>query len=54
MPGGFGNYDIYKSEIKDDGSLGIPMTDQEMNDIIAFLKTLTDNNFLRDNRFAEF
>ena len=25
MPSGFGNYDIYKSEIKDDGSLGEPI-----------------------------
>ena len=25
MPGGFGNYDIYKSKIKDDGSLGEPI-----------------------------
>ena len=25
MPSGFGNYDIYKSEIKDDGSLGGPI-----------------------------
>jgi outer membrane protein OmpA-like peptidoglycan-associated protein/tetratricopeptide (TPR) repeat protein len=25
MPGGFGNYDIFKSEIKDDGSIGEPI-----------------------------
>ena len=25
MPGGFGNYDIYKSEIKEDGNLGDPV-----------------------------
>ncbi|MEP2936327.1 MAG: cytochrome c peroxidase [Gilvibacter sp.] len=37
-----------------DGSLGIPLTADEQAKIIAFLKTLTDDNFLFDTRFSEF
>ncbi|MDC7997083.1 cytochrome-c peroxidase [Gilvibacter sediminis] len=37
-----------------DGSLGIPLTEAEKAQIIAFLKTLTDDNFIFDERFAEF
>jgi cytochrome c peroxidase len=33
---------------------GIPLTEEERKDIITFLKTLTDNEFLRDRRFSEF
>ncbi|MBW1297995.1 cytochrome-c peroxidase [Aquimarina litoralis] len=33
---------------------GIPMTQEEKDQIIAFLKTLTDDDFLNDNRFSEF
>lgn len=36
-----------------DGVLGIPLTSQEKTDIIAFLKTLTDNTYLTDPKFAE-
>ncbi|GAA4275309.1 cytochrome-c peroxidase [Aquimarina mytili] len=36
------------------GSLGIPMTDLEKQQIIAFLKTLTDDDFVNDQRFSEF
>ncbi|CAM1361225.1 cytochrome-c peroxidase [Tenacibaculum xiamenense] len=36
-----------------DGTLGIPLNEQEKGDIIVFLKTLTDNEFLTDERFAE-
>ncbi len=39
---------------KEDGSLGISLTPYEKESIIAFLKTLTDNEFLTDDRFAEF
>ena len=39
---------------QDDGSMGIPMTEQEKNKIIAFLKTLTDVDFTLDERFSEF
>ncbi|MCU0352235.1 MAG: c-type cytochrome [Cytophagales bacterium] len=53
----------YASEVKDsptldpllkqNGRLGIPLTAQEKQDIIAFLKTLTDPSFLVDKRFAD-
>lgn len=32
---------------------GIEMTDDEKDDIIAFLKTLSDNEFIKDERFSE-
>ena len=35
-------------------NLGIPLTEDEKQKIIAFLETLTDDNFLLDDRFAEF
>lgn len=36
-----------------DGSLGIPLSADDKSKIIAFLKTLTDEEFLRDARFAQ-
>jgi len=39
---------------KGDGTLGIDLTEEEKNNIIAFLKTLTDQSFLKDERFSEF
>ncbi|WP_299014828.1 cytochrome c peroxidase [uncultured Polaribacter sp.] len=39
---------------KADGSLGIDLTQEDKENVIAFLKTLTDNTFLNDERFAEF
>lgn len=36
------------------GTLGISLTAAEKSKIIAFLKTLTDHQFLTDRRFAEF
>jgi cytochrome c peroxidase len=36
------------------GALGIPLTSSERTKIIAFLKTLTDNQYLTDKRFSEF
>lgn len=35
------------------GNLGIPLTNDEKTKMIAFLKTLTDNEFLTDPRFSE-
>jgi cytochrome c peroxidase len=37
-----------------DGNLGIPLSSDEKKKIIAFLKTLTDEQFLSDRRFSEF
>jgi cytochrome c peroxidase len=40
--------------LKHNGKPGIPLTADEKNKIIAFLHTLTDEQFLTDPRFAEF
>lgn len=37
-----------------DETLGLTLSSQEKEQLITFLKTLTDNDFLLDNRFAEF
>ena len=39
--------------LQQNGRLGIAISTIEKQQIIAFLKTLTDNQFLRDSRFAE-
>jgi len=40
--------------LKQNGKLGIPLTIIEKQQIIAFLKTLTDTQYLTDKRFSEF
>lgn len=42
------------SSLNANGTLGIPLTALEKTKIIAFLKTLTDNQYLTDKRFSEF
>lgn len=39
---------------REDGSFGITLSDYEKESLIAFLKTLTDNTFIEDERFSEF
>jgi len=40
--------------ILENGELGIPLTEEEKEQIIAYLNTLTDDDFLLDERFSEF
>lgn len=40
--------------LNNNGTLGIPLTSLEKTKLIAFLKTLTDNQYLTDKRFSEF
>ncbi|KFF13918.1 cytochrome C peroxidase [Chryseobacterium soli] len=40
-------------QLKQNGHIGIPMTGQDKQYIIAFLKTLSDNNFITNPKFAE-
>lgn len=40
--------------LKQNNSLGITLSDDEKNALIAFMNTLTDNNYLNDKRFAEY
>lgn len=39
---------------QENGNLGIPLSDSEKQDLIAFLKTLTDPDFLVNPNFSEF
>jgi cytochrome c peroxidase len=39
--------------LKQNGQIGIPMTELEKKQIISFLKTLTDDSFIRDKRFQK-
>lgn len=39
--------------IQPNDKLGIPLTQKEQQQIVAFLKTLTDHEFLNDKRFSE-
>jgi cytochrome c peroxidase len=40
--------------LNQNGKLGIPLSDTEKTQLIAFLKTLTDNQYLTDKRFSEY
>ena len=40
--------------LKQNGKFGISLSASEKKQIIAFLKTLTDNQYLTDKRFSEF
>lgn len=42
------------SVLRQNGTVGIPMTSQEKQDIIAFLKTLTDLEFIQNPDYSEF
>lgn len=39
--------------LQQNGTLGIPLTQGEKDDIIAFLKTLTDDEFIRNTLYSE-
>ena len=41
------------STLQNNGTTGIALTDSEKQHIIAFLKTLDDESFIRDKRFQE-
>jgi cytochrome c peroxidase len=40
--------------LKQNDKLGIALTSEEKTKVIAFLKTLTDTQYLTDKRFSEF
>lgn len=40
--------------LKSSGSLGIPLSGNEKTKLVAFLKTLTDTQYLTDKRFSEY
>ena len=40
--------------LKNGNTLGIPLSESDKTKLIAFLKTLTDNQYLTDKRFSEY
>ena len=40
--------------LKQNGTVGISLSEKEKTQLIAFLKTLTDNQYLTDKRFSEY
>lgn len=48
------NGNVDESLKREDGSFGITLSNYEKESLVAFLKTLTDNEFLNDKRFSEF
>lgn len=51
---GMVNSPTLDTSLNSNGTIGIPLTNSEKTKIIAFLKTLTDNQYLTDKRFSEF
>lgn len=51
---GVNNTENLDPSLNNNGILGIPLTEVEKVKIIAFLKTLTDNEFLTNPKFAEY
>jgi cytochrome c peroxidase len=52
--GAVDNGNVDPSLLREDGTYGITLNDYEKESLIAFLITLTDNEFLEDERFAEY
>jgi cytochrome c peroxidase len=51
---GVANTQNLDASLNTTGTLGIPLTATEKTKLIAFLKTLTDQQFLTDRRFSEY
>ncbi|MHB1177101.1 MAG: hypothetical protein ACYCZO_02090 [Daejeonella sp.] len=50
---GVKSHENLDAELKKNGTLGIGLSKTHQGQIISFLKTLTDNDFIHDKRFAE-
>lgn len=51
---GMVNSTTLDASLSNNGSLGIPLSSQEKTNLVAFLKTLTDTDFITNTMFAEY
>jgi cytochrome c peroxidase len=51
---GVANTQNLDASLNTNGVLGIPLTATEKTKLVAFLKTLTDNEFLTNRKLAEY